>query len=1439
VCSSDLAEGVFSFDSDRERWTWDVNEVLRRVPSDDIADMLASRLGSLGAETRRMMGAAAALGSEFDLDTLQLVTDLPVEQIDESLSESITAGLVIRAGGAAQYPEPASAETARFTHDRIQQAAYALNDEARRSALHWRIGTLLGDLMERGFDDRLFVCVDHLNRGRQAAATTEERLVLARRNLAAARSALVTGAKASSASYAQAGMGALDGRWDVDPDTMATLCLTAAEAAYLEGRFDDMEQHLATFEGHADTDVMLARASAIRIQALAIRNMPRAALAEGLAILRRFGIELPESPTPEAVEAGLDEVHALIGDRSIESLAELPRMVGPDRLAASRILSAIASPAHMANPGLFPLIVANQAILSIRHGNTVTSPVAYALMGMLLSADPKRIHEGYRFGQLALSLLEVVDAQRYRAMVIQLVAIGPRHFEEPLRDILPSLREAYQAGLEAGDLPYAGYSAHQICVHAYFAGLPVSETAQTVRELSTSLRAIQQETALSWNLMYEQATLNLLGRSPCPFRLEGEVYDAKAQLPVLVDKNNRSGVATLHVLQMHLAVLHGAFDFARDQAAAARSYLDGLTGLLHVPIFHAFDSLAALCGLDAGAPLEPDTLDRVQSNLGLLRAWSTYAPFHHEHRIALIEAELARVRNDLGLARERYLDAARLGEASDYVQDEAFIHERVAAFFASRGEDLPARSHAEEARRGWARWGAASKTKSVKPAERPERSDSEPPPTPRGVPSNVDLTAIVRATSALSGDVVLDSLLRRVLTTVVEYAGAERGFLLMEQDGKLEVEAWVDPSLERGGEGCPASHSNRPAPMCNAVVAYVERTRRSVVLADAWGESVFSQDPYIREHEVRSLLCLPVEARGRLLGVVYLENNLAAGVFGTSRVALLSVLIVQAAVAVENARLYADLEREVDKRTLEIRRANERLQTEVRVRAETEAALRESRQRFLAFMDNLPAPAYLFDDRDVLVYVNRRFEEVMGTGWRGRTLFDHLPRSVAESMTADNRAAREAGVVRRAETVEDLQGVAREYETTKFAIRVPGHPPQVGGLSLDMTDRKRAEEALRYAQKMESLGVLAGGVAHDFNNLLTSVLANVSIVIDDDIGDDHRECLRDALQAGSRAADLAQQMLAYSGHGQFVLDAQELPGLMYKALGLLRSAAPKSARIEMEIDDELPPVLVDRGQFEQLLVNLVTNATEAFDDSPGSVRIMASVVSIAAGDSRYSRYTAQELSPGRYVALDITDDGPGMDASTLDKIFEPFFTTKFTGRGLGLPVVLGIIRGHRGGIEVHSEPGRGTHVRVVLPAASPEPAPSPVPSGHQAVGHTILIIDDEPAVLRVSKRVLERAGYAVLDAADGSAGMALFAERAGEIDAVVLDLSMPGISGSEVLAEMRRARPEVPVLVVSGYSRAEVARRLKGEPPTGVLRKPFRPKELVDALGPVLSVKSP
>ncbi len=511
----------------------------------------------------------------------------------------------------------------------------------------------------------------------------------------------------------------------------------------------------------------------------------------------------------------------------------------------------------------------------------------------------------------------------------------------------------------------------------------------------------------------------------------------------------------------------------------------------------------------------------------------------------------------------------------------------------------------------------------------------------------------------------------------------------------------------------------------------------------------------------------------------------------------------------------------------------------------SESALIEAGELFRNLVENASDLIWEVDESFRFVYLNPRVKQLLGYKPEeivGKTPFDLMDENEAEEIRDlfGDIIVRQDPFTLRQSVLLHKTGRKTVFETSGMPVfDAAGELTGYRGISRDVTDRqqdederKKLEAQVLKTQKLESLGVLAGGIAHDFNNLLTSILSNAELALAElPPLSQLRDPIEEIEAAAKRAAELSSKMLAYSGKGRFIVKELNVSELVGDLRGIFESSVASRIAIRCSFAENLPAVSADADELRQVVTNLITNAAEAIGDAVGTITIRTGAMHC---DEPYLRDTwlNEELEGGRYVFLEVSDTGPGMDEETRQKIFDPFFTTKFTGRGLGLAAVLGIVRGHKGTIKLSTEPGCGTSFTVLLP--SKHRASDSSPAAHDSTGlprnGTILLVDDEPLIIRAGGSMLRRIGFSVLTAVNGEEAVSVFRERAAEIDCVIMDLSMPVMDGVEALGELQKIRSDACVVLASGYSEHEIEEQYFGEGFSGFLQKPYQSESLLDAL---------
>ncbi|RMH71121.1 MAG: PAS domain S-box protein [Cyanobacteria bacterium J007] len=1079
------------FDRESRRWQWDFKEIQKREITDNLVELLSGQIQRFPQKTQTLLTTAACIDNPFDLATLAHICEQSETETIADLNPAIARGLLFPLGNLKAWEfavkqgqgDRISIPECKFAHDRIRQAAYSLLSEGDRQQLHEKIGLfLLKNTPEDRREEHIFKIVNHLNLAMLPVGDRQRRQQLAKLNLIAGKRAKATAAYQSAFTYLTTAIDLLATEsWESDYELTLNLHIEAAETAYVSGDFERMETWVRIVGDRARTLLDRVRADQILIQAYAAQNRLTEAIQTALNPLQLLGIHLPENPTPEAIEAELLETFTLWEDREIASLIELPAMEDPYKLAALRLLSGIFSPCFRAMPQLLPSVVFNLFQLSICYGNGFISPYAYATYGLILCGIVGNIEAGYQFGNLALNLLERSPTKEIKTRTSMVVNNNIRHWKEPIRATIEPLRQSYNSGLETGDLEYGSYAILNYCAHGYFAGQNLEKLQSEISSYARALKQFKQETAFNHLCLYGQAIANLcdnIDETIAPaWELEtGE--SAREAIAQIMEANDRSGACKIYLHQLILSYLFDRPDEALENADCAESYLDGETGTFVIPLCYFYSALArlAVARHDEDSARSPQ-LERVREIQQKLQTWAGFAPTNHLHKWELIEAELQALLGNDRAATDAYDRAIEGAKSGEFFQEEALANERAALFYLNRGKSKIARAYLEDARYGYLRWGALHKVAYLErqhpsllgrsPSETSSSTTHSLSTTGSQSTEALDLNTVMKASQALCGEIVLDRLLAKLMQIILENAGAQLGGLILEGERGLAIEAWGEVQGDRVAvrQGIALETSDR---LPISPIHYAMRTGETVVLADAAQESMFAGDPYIQRYQPKSILCMPIQGQGQAIGVLYLENNLATGAFTPQRLAVLGLLTAQAAISIENARLYdrlGDYSRTLE---LKVRERTEQLRREISIRAATEGALRVSEEKFSKAFRSSPdaiALTRLSDGR--YLDVNESFSlltEYSRSEAIGRTpgelnlwVDPEMPQFVRQRLQED-------GAIRNCEIAYRSQsGKIRTVLLSAERIRVGGEECLLA-VSKDISDRKAAEERLRRSE---------------------------------------------------------------------------------------------------------------------------------------------------------------------------------------------------------------------------------------------------------------------------------------------------------------------------------------------------------------------------------------
>jgi predicted ATPase/signal transduction histidine kinase len=932
------------------RWQWSTERIKSLSITDNAAELMADKILSLEGEARRVLTLAASVGNQFDIETLSFISNKPPHEVSSILGKAIAEGLILPVGDSSMLMELSGAAgpvnwravECRFAHDRIQQALTSLIPESERTSIHLRVGKkLLENLGADLNDERVFNVVNQLNLAVDLITSREERRRLAELNLIAGERARETVAYQQALRHLELGIELVgQGGWEELYDLTLALHLNAVEAAYLNTDFEKMESLAEIVLKRARTPLDKVRIYEIRMQACIGRNKLKESVQMAVEALELIGLRFPRNPRKLHLVWGLLRTKLALRFQPMERLAALPHMTDAHKLAAMRLLT-VAACAFFGFPRLYPLLMFKMVTLSVKYGNAPVSPFAYASYGAMSCGLFGDIGLGRELGDFAMTLMEKLNVTAHKAKTLVVVNCLIKHWHAHLKDTLDPLSEAYRVGVETGDFEYASLAAHACCSHSFFVGRQLRDLEHEMASFGLSIAQLRQKTVLNLNRIYRQAVLNLMGLAANPVELAGESYDETDMLRMQDNAADRTTLFIIYFFKLMLCYLFEDYTGALKNAEKAEEYADGALSTYLISQFWFFGSLARLALLPSLNPLQRETtLRRVFTGRRKMKKWARFSPMNHLHKFFLLEAERCRALGRDRKALEYYDRALQLARSHDFLVDEALTNFLTAKFFLARGKAYFARAHMIDARYGFQRWGATAKVRDIdekfgallagsvvvrRSGIRGDDVDSVSLSV--NSPVNLDLGSVLKASQAISSEIVLNRLLDKLMRIVIENAGARKGFLILKDSSGLKVETRA--SLEAGSGPRPGSvplENCRDLP--RAILNYVSRTKLRVVLSDATSSTIFAMDDYVRREKPKSVLCLPLIQHGELTGILYLENDLSAGAFTPERVQVIELISAQAAISIEHARLYSELEKSDARRKFLSKRIIDLLETD-------------------------------------------------------------------------------------------------------------------------------------------------------------------------------------------------------------------------------------------------------------------------------------------------------------------------------------------------------------------------------------------------------------------------------------------------------------------------------------------------------------------------------
>ena len=898
-------EGLLTFDHGAGRWCWDLNRIHAKGYTDNVVDLMVGKLNRLPIGTQNALRQLACLGNSAQFAMLRMVYQGSNEEMHGQLWEAVRAGFIFR-----------SEDSYGFLHDRVQEAAYSLIPEELRAKAHLRIGRLLAEhTPPEKREEEIFEIVNQLNRGSHLITSAEERERVAELNFIAGRRAKTSTAYASALKYLAAGRALLtEDNWGDNYELVFGIELLTAECELLTVDMVAAENRLSMLAQRAKSSHDIAIVTRLRLTLYTTLDRSDRAVEVCLEYLRRGGTDWSPHPTHDEARREYDRIWSHLANREIEELVDLPLMTNPEVLDALDVLGELVTPALFTDESLLSLVICRMVNLSLQHGNSDGACFAYVWVAIIAGPRFGDYEAGFRFGQLGYDLVEKRGLRRFQARTYMsfgnIVLPWTRHVRAG-RDLV---RRAFDAAYRVGDLTFAAYSRNQLNTNLLSAGDPLAEVQ---REAENGLEFAQK---VRFRLPIDEITAQLglirtlRGLTPRFGCFNDEGFDElRFERHLSTDRGMQQVQCWYSIRKLQARFFAGDYASAVASSLSAQRMLWTSPSQFETAEFHFYGALSRAACWDSASPAQKQQhFEALAAHHRQLEVWAENCPENFENRAALVGAEIARIEGRVLDAEQLYEQAIRSAHANGFVHNEAIANELAAHFYAARGFEKIAQAYLQDARYGYLRWGADGKVRQLDQLY-PHLMEKEPVPGPTstlGAPvEHLDLTTVIKVSQAVSGEIVLEKLIDTLMRTAIEHAGAERGLLILPRAVELRIEAEATTSGDTVIVRLRDVSAVGPA-LPESIVHYVVRTRESVILDDASARNSFSADTYIRQHRARSVLCLPLINQARLIGVLYLENNLTPHVFNPTRIAVLELLASQAAISLENASLYSDLQAE-------------------------------------------------------------------------------------------------------------------------------------------------------------------------------------------------------------------------------------------------------------------------------------------------------------------------------------------------------------------------------------------------------------------------------------------------------------------------------------------------------------------------------------------------
>ena len=973
-------------------WQWDIEQIETVNITDNVVELMISKLKKLPSSARQVLRLAACVGNRFDLDTLSVIYEKSATDTFADLMPVLTEGLILpqselEMSSSDIHSSQFIIHHLQFLHDRVQQAAYALIDDEQKQAVHLSTGRLLlANIPTEKRAEKLFEIVDHLNRGQKLITDHQEKMVLAELNLMAGKKAKDATAYAAAREYFNAGLNWLTNEnWTSHYQLTFALHKEMGEVEYLNSHFKQSETLICLTIEKAISAIEKAELYILLIGQYQLLGKYQEAIETGKKALMLLDIDLPDSNFPEAMQIEMAKINQQLEGKTIASLIHEPEMTDPKIIIAAKLLTKLFPSTFFANLELHNFISSKLINLYFKYGHTPDTAQGYVVYGLLLGPILGDYLQAYEFGILGIKIIDKFPKSALKCRSYHVFSMFLNHWVKPLKQSIPISEEAYKAALETGELDTAGYTLMAQSISVFSQGKHLLKMLTAISQFVQFAHKTQHQFVVDCLLAFQLTTLNLAGKTKTHLDFHNDELNEAQYLENCQNNKSLGGICFHHILKSMTLYLYGEFAQAYQHALAVEKLSDIASGMFIITE-HNFYSSLILVALCRNNPTDTQKREKLTANQEQMKLWATNCPENFRHKYLLVKAEMARIE---GKALEEVMDlydqSIAKARENEFIHNEALANELAAKFWLEKGKEEFAQLYLTKAHYCYQQWGALAIVTNLE-KRYPQFLSSK---IARAIPTDVtilatrmfstfsttgssewlDLNSIMKAAQTLSGEIVLGKLLEKMMHIVIENAGAEKGFLLLPKQNNwfIEAQGLMDSSDTTVLQSLPLEDSEQ---VSANIIHYVARTFDNVVLHDATQNGSFTRDAYIVKHRPKSVLCMPLVNQGQLSGILYLENNLTTEAFASERIKTLNLLSSQIAISIENSLLYNNLEQKVAERTYELQIAKETAEEANKAIMESIQYAKLIQSSLLPNLDQvktyLPNSFFLWKPRDVV-----------------------------------------------------------------------------------------------------------------------------------------------------------------------------------------------------------------------------------------------------------------------------------------------------------------------------------------------------------------------------------------------------------------------------------------------------------------------------------------